>query len=276
MNLPSDMKTAGPAAKRAGVRNIIYRRGTALPVHNNFFNHYLFRKVITHIIANSYETKNLLVKNNPRLVDSDKVQVIYNGIDFNKFDNQPVNPLYTKSGNELVLGNASRFVEQKGHKYLIEIAQKLKKNNIPFRLLLAGEGHLKNSIIKMAKKEGVYQNIIFTGFISDIKSFMASVDIFLLTSLWEGFGYVIVEAMADKKPVLAFNISSNPEIIEDGKNGFLIPYSDTGIFTERIVTLYRNPGLIEQMGRQARISVRENFDIKKTSKKIEKLIRESQ
>lgn len=274
MNLPSDVKVSGPAARKAGVEKIMYRRGTALPVNNNLYNRYLFKKVITHIITNSHATKNLLLQKNAELVDISKFRIIHNGLDFNEFDSRQVNPLYSRQGNELVIGNASRFVEQKGHKILIEVARKLKTRGIPFRLLLAGEGKLKESIIKLAKKEGVYENLLFAGFITDIKSFMASIDIFLLTSLWEGFGYVIVEAMAGEKPVIAFDISSNPEIIRDGENGYLIPFRDTDTFAEKVITLYNNPQLREQMAREARRTAAENFDMDYMVRQIEELIAE--
>lgn len=274
MNLPSDMKVAGPAARKADVKKIIYRRGTALPVHNNKYNQYLFKKIITHIITNSQATKELLLHKNSKLVNQNKFRVIYNGLDFNEFDNRPVNPVYTRQANELIIGNASRFVEQKGHKLLIEIAGKLKAHRVPYRLLLAGEGKLKNSIIKLAKKEGIYDNLLFTGFITDIKSFMASLDIFLLTSLWEGFGYVIVEAMASEKPVIAFDISSNPEIIRDGENGFLVPFRDTDTFVQKILTLYHNKQLRDQMAQEARNTVVENFNMDYMVRQIEELVGE--
>lgn len=274
MNLPSDVKVAGPAALKTGVKKIMYRRGTALPVHNNPYNRYLFKRVITHIITNSHATKELLLQKNSELVDPNKFRVIYNGLDFDEFDNRPINPIYSRQHNELIIGNASRFVKQKGHKYLIEIAGKLKFHQIPFRLLMAGEGKLKNSIMNRAKKEGVYENLLFAGFITDIKSFMASIDIFLLTSRWEGFGYVIVEAMAGGKPVIAFDISSNPEIIRDGENGYLIPFRDTDTFVQKIKTLYHNPRLIDQMAKEARKTALENFNMDYMVRQVEELITE--
>ncbi|MFP4620045.1 MAG: glycosyltransferase [Bacteroidales bacterium] len=274
MNLPSDVKVAGPAAKKARVEKIMYRRGTALPVNNNRYNRYLFKKIITHIITNSHATKNLLLQKNASLVDRNKFRIIYNGLDFEEFDNRPVNPLYTRQNNELILGNASRFVVQKGHHFLVDIAAKLKSHKIPFRILLAGEGKLKKHIMDLAKRKGVSDNMLFTGFITDIKSFMASIDIFLLTSLWEGFGYVIVEAMAGEKPVIAFDISSNPEIIRDGENGYLIPFRDTDTFVQKIMTLDNNPQLRERMAREARRTAVENFDMDYMVKQVEELIAE--
>ena len=274
LNLPSDVKIAGVAAKRAGIKKIIYRRGTALPVHNNFFNRLLFQRVITHVVTNSRETRNLLLRRNPRMVDTGKIHVIYNGIDFRDFDQLPAIPAFNHTGEELILGNAGRFVEQKGHRFLLQVARNLKEKNIPFKILLAGEGKLKEKIRWQVRREGLEGHFHFAGFMEDIKGFMESIDLFLLTSLWEGFGYVIVEAMASRKPVVAFNISSNPEIIDDGQNGFLVPFGDTDRFTDRIIRLYENPGLREEMGQNARRFAEQHFNIDRTVNEIEKLLEE--
>jgi len=272
LNLPSDVKIAGRAARRAGVEKIVYRRGTALPVHNNFFNRNLFRRVVTHIVTNSQETKKLLLERNPRMVDSSKIHVIYNGIDFEAFDRHQAEPAFNHSEETLVLGNAGRFVEQKGHPFLLDVARKLKDKDVSFKLLLAGEGKLRDTIGEQVRREQLDDHVKFTGFISDIKAFMQSIDLFVLTSLWEGFGYVIVEAMASYKPVVAFDISSNPEIIRHGENGYLAPMGDTDAFVERILELHRDPQKREEMGRRARAFAEEHFDIHRTVSEIEAML----
>ena len=272
LNLPSDVKIAGRAARRAGVEKIVYRRGTALPVHNNFFNRDLFRRVITHIVTNSQETKNLLLERNPRMVDTSKIHVIYNGIDFEAFDKHQAEPAYNHREEMLVLGNAGRFVEQKGHPFLLDVARKLKEKDVPFRMLLAGEGKLRDTIGEQVRREQLDDHVEFTGFISDIKAFMQAIDLFVLTSLWEGFGYVTVAAMDSYKPVVAFDISSNPEIIRDGENGYLVPMGDTDLFVERVLELHRDPHLREEMGRRARRFAEEHFDINRTVKEIENML----
>jgi len=272
LNLPSDVKIAGIAAQRAGVKKIIYRRGTALPVHNNFFNRLLFQRVITHVVTNSRETRNLLLQRNPRMVDTDKIHVIYNGIDFEAFDRLPATPAFNHTGGELILGNAGRFVEQKGHHFLLQVAHNLREKNIPFKMLLAGEGKLREKIGDQLQQKGLQEHVRFTGFTEDIKGFMESIDIFLLTSLWEGFGYVIVEAMASKKPVVAFDVSSNPEIIDNGKNGFLVPFGDTDRFTDSIIRLHQDPQLRRQMGQNARRFAEHHFNIERTVNEIENIL----
>src|SRR6056297_642637 len=81
LNLPSDLKTAGRAARAANINHIIYRRGSAIPISNSFSNRYLFKHVVDYLIVNSEETKRTILSNNSNLFDEHKIHVIYNGID---------------------------------------------------------------------------------------------------------------------------------------------------------------------------------------------------
>ncbi len=268
LNLSADLKVAGFAAKIAGVDNIIYRRGSAIPIRNTLLNRFIFNNVVTEIIANSYETKRTILKNNPDLFDETKIKIIYNGINFDDYYQKIPEPIYKRKGKEIILGNAGRLEIQKGQKYLIDIARKLKDKNMDFKLLIAGEGRLKKGLIRQAKIMGVDDKIEFLGFIKDIKAFMQSIDVFLLTSLWEGFGYVIIEAMAYQKPVVAFDVSSNPEIIKNNTTGYLIRYQNIEEFIEKVKLLCDNRELRINMGDKAKDHVKEKFNIHTTMKNI--------
>jgi len=260
MNLSSDMKVAGMAAKLAGVKRIIYRRGSAIPIRNSFINRFLFRKVLDEVLANSYETKRTILMNNPKLIDPTKIRVIYNGMRFDQFNSKVSIPIYQGAEGEVVIGNAGRLVRQKAQEYLVDLAVELKKRKYNVKILIAGYGRLEAQLKEYARSSGVEDRIIFMGFIDDMKSFLDSIDIFVLTSLWEGFGYVIVEAMANRRPVVAFDVSSNPEIIEDGRNGYLIPPYDIGLLSDRVVQLIENKKLRKQLGDYAKESVYERFN----------------
>ena len=268
INLSEDVKIAGLSAKLAGVKNIIYRRGSAIPIKNSLSNRFIFKKLITGIIANSEQTKRTILQNNARLFPEQKIAVIYNGIPIEKTDNSKCNALYIKQAGEVVLGNAGRLVAQKGQKYLIEIAEILKKRNLKFKLLIAGEGKLLDSLKRKAVEAGVQNNIVFLGFIKDIGAFMKSIDIFILTSLWEGFGYVLVEAMAAAKPVIAFDISSNPEIIKNNETGFLIKDQEIAAFADKVEILMENDSLRENMGIAGRRRAENLFDIEKSYRRF--------
>ena len=163
-------------------------------------------------------------------------------------------------------------MEQKNQAFLIRIAVELKKHNVNFKLLLAGTGKLEESIMKLCKKQKVEDKVIFLGFQRNIKKFMKNIDIFLLPSLWEGFGYVLVEAMFFERPVIAFNISSNPEIIENNKTGFLIEKSNLDEMVEKILLLNSNTDLRKTLGESGKKRVIDLFSINKTLTDVKKLI----
>ncbi len=268
INFPADLKTAAPAAKKAGIQNIIYRRGSAIPIKNSWLNRYLFRQVITGLIANSEETKRT-INQQANLFPEDNIKVIYNGIDLPAFDQQTHNPVYKKNtGNEIILGNAGRLVKQKGQFHLIDIFTHIHKEVPNTKLLIAGSGKLASALKKYALEKGVSDSIVFYGFVENIKSFMFSIDIFLLTSLWEGFGYVIAEAMACKKAVVAFEISSNPELISHKETGMLIPPFNKELFAKTVINQIKNSDASRKMGEAGRKRLEQNFTREKVTKEL--------
>jgi glycosyltransferase involved in cell wall biosynthesis len=256
----------------AGIENIIYRRGSALPVRNSFFNRYLFAKVLTSIITNSKEIKSNIFQRNPRIIKEEKVQIIYNGIDL---DNWPSIDFFNSKREEnkyLTLGNAGRLVAQKGQEFLIKVAKQLKDKGISFRLYIAGSGELEKTLKNACRVNDLEEEIIFLDFVEDMTEFLRDLDIYLSTSLHEGSSHVIIEAMGAGKPIVAFDVSSMPELIENGETGFLVTFGDTEKFAEKIIELKNNPKDLERMGKNARIEVEKNFNFKSNIIKVLELI----
>jgi glycosyltransferase involved in cell wall biosynthesis len=272
LNFSADVKTVGTAAWLAQIGNIVYRRGSAIPIRNTVLNRFLFKRVITRVIANSRETKNTILQNNNTLFPEENIRVIYNGIDITKFDGVPTADLYQRKGDEVIIGNAGRLSQEKGQKFLIEMASILEKHKILFRILIAGEGALEPALKNMARQAGVEEKVSFLGFINNMKAFMENIDIFVLPSLWEGFGFVTIEAMACEKPVVAFNIGSNPEIIADRETGFLIDPFDINDFTQKVEFLMVDPYLRRSFGQAGRSRVKEVFDLRGSEKETEQFL----
>lgn len=270
-NLSGDMKIASTAGRIAGVPKIIYRRGSAIPIRNSPINRYLFRRVITKILANSMETKRTILANNSDLVPDDKIRVIYNGVYLPRYQ-QHIEPLYQAKKGEIILGSAGRLSEEKGHLYLLEMMQYLEDNGLRFKLLIAGEGRLLQSLQKRARKLGVEERVEFLGFVEDMPAFFRSLDIFLLSSHYEGFGYVIAEAMASYKPVVAFDIKSSAEIIKDGETGYITEPNNVRKMAERVLELAGNKALRERMGKKGRKRVEEMFSFEKNQEEVVELI----
>ena len=272
MNLPADLKAAGIAARLAGVKRIIYRRGSAIPVRNSCLNRLLFRYVIDEVVANSKETARTVLSENPQLIPTDKIHVVYNGVDWGRFDSLSQVAVNRLQQDRIVLGNAGRLVPQKGQEILIEVAKYLKNKGYNFEIVVAGGGKLKETLLQKALAEGVAEQLRFLGFIDNMPQFLNSIDIFLLPSHWEGFGYVIAEAMYCEKPVVAFNVSSNPELVSDNETGFLVEQGDVAAFAEKAEILINNAGLRRQMGQKARKYAVGRFSIQNTLTEIEKLL----
>lgn len=97
---------------------------------------------------------------------------------------------------------------------------------------------------------------------------MSKIDVFVSTAIWEGFGFVLAEAMVAKKPVLAFDMSSNPELVINGENGYLIPPQDIPFFTDKLLGLINDPLLRNKMGLAAYQFAKSNFETEKQFKKL--------
>lgn len=171
---------------------------------------------------------------------------------------------------DLVLGMIARYAPQKGHIYLIEAMPEILKEvpNVKFYFVGSDEKGIKDNLKERAKELGVEKNIIFADFSPDPVGLMSQFDIFVLSSLWEGFGLVLLEAMSVGRPIVATNVGPIPEIIQDGKNGFLVSPRDSKKLAEKIIILLKDKNLREKMGNAGKERLKE-FS-------IEKMVRETE
>ena len=267
-----DLKIGAIAAKIAGVKNIVYYRVLAKPVKHTLLNRYLYTKVLTHVIANSLETRRTMVQNMNEYISESSIGIVYQGLDVEAIDASPVRKLWEKKDGTVYIGNAGRLTAQKGQKHLIEIAKSLKARNVNFCIKIAGTGELFDYLKKEIATHNLTEEIQLLGFVEDVNSFMHNIDVFVLASEWEGFGYVLAEAMVAKKPVIGFDMTSNPELIDSGKNGYLIPFPQLNNFADKIEMLIKNSSLRDEFGDYGREKVIANFTLQKTISDMESYI----
>ena len=267
-NRPAELKSIALAARIAGIKNIIYRRGSDVRVKNNPLNRLFLEQIATHIIANSTATKASLLESG--LDISSKITVINNGI---------IMPIDTHSAQmtkhnsaPIVIGAAGRLVEQKGFDLLLESANLLKERGLNFQIQIAGEGIDREKLERLIATYQLKKHIALKGFVSNMTDFFHMCDFFVLPSRYEGFGYVMVEAMFAKKPVIAFDISSAKEIIQNNVTGFLIPAYNTQAFANKMELLITNSGLRDVMGDKGFRRAMENYTINKATDRLLKLI----
>ena len=269
-NSSSDVKLGAIAARLAGVKAIVYRRGIASTVKNTWLNRQLYGRALTHLLTNSKETARAMLQRLDAPQAAKRIRTIYNGIDISHFsppqaDNKGADPLC----RSVIIGSAGRLIELKGHRFLIELASRLKEQNIDFKIRIAGEGPLRDSLQSQIKMHGLENIVRLLGFVSDMRSFLQQTDIFVFPSQIEGFGYAVVEAMSTALPVVAFDAGSIPEIIENEQTGFLVPPDDLDQLTQKILLLAQNDQLRRIMGRRGKERAEQMFDHKKQSEKLE-------
>lgn len=272
-----DLKLAGIAARRAGIKKIIYRRGLAVSKKNNYLNRWLFTKVVSGIIANSEDTKIRFLENLKEVIHPDKIRVIYNGIAMSSNDNDfsiaEIEDI-KKHRKGVVLGNAGRLTAQKGHHLLVKVAELLNERELNFSMFIAGSGELYDELARQIKVKNLQEKVFLLGFVQDIPNFMRSLDVFVFSSLWEGFGYVLTEAMIQKKPVVAFNCSSNPEVVDDGETGLLVKTGNVSDMADAIEKLILDGPLRNRMGAAGKDRVITQFNFQHQLDKLEKYLLE--
>lgn len=212
----------------------------------------LYRHADT-VIAVSDGIKGDLIKNFN--ISEGKIVVIYNPVDIEeirRLSQENVDHRWFKDKLPVVV-SVGRLTKQKGYPYLIR-AFSIVREKVSCKLLIIGEGEEKKRLINMAKEYNLERDIEFLGFQKNPFKYMRNATVFVLSSLYEGFGNVIVEAMALGLPVISTDCPSGPsEIIENGKNGLLVKVGDENDLAHAILNVLTNNNLRENLGREAKI-----------------------
>jgi glycosyltransferase involved in cell wall biosynthesis len=263
---------AGLAARRTGKPLIWHVR--VGDVQNKFYDKLLF-SLAARVIAVSDAAKKRLA----RLVSkTDKLAVIYNGVDLDEFgphlSGRGVREEFRLKDDCLLVGTAGQLIPSKGQDiFLRAAAQVLKKfSKAKFMVVGTGSEAYRKSLNDLSRDLRIRDNVIFTGFRKDIPQIMSSFDIVVLSTYHsEGLSRVVLEAMASSKPVIATNIGSNPEAIESGRTGTIIPVGDTDRLAESILELAENENKRKAMGEAGRRRAENLFSIERNVEQIERL-----
>ena len=217
---------------------------------------------MAHVVSES--TKKDLIKINAKV----RINVLYNGIDIQEY-----NGLTSEEHYQKYLLFIGRLVSTKN---LNTVILALKHVIIDFpdvKLVVVGRGPMRNNWEQLSVENGLNSNISFAGHISETEKFnlLRNCTALVLPSILEGFGRVIIEAFAMSKPVLASKIRSLSEVIDDGKDGFLIPPYDIKSWANAIKDVFRNFEKGKAMGISGRKKAEDKFNLKVLSDGIEKL-----
>jgi glycosyltransferase involved in cell wall biosynthesis len=192
------------------------------PIHFNYVGRLLNQCCNYVIFESHYERDRALASG----LGEAKSKVVHSGIDTNRFS--PTNPdplLLQRYGLDKdvhkVFGIVARLSEEKGHSYLLSAFAKVYAEDRSMRLLVIGDGPLFERIKSQARSLGIKDAVVFTGIQRNIPQYLALMDVFVLSSTRESFPLAAREAMAAGKPVIAPRIGGCPEVVDEGKTGFL-------------------------------------------------------
>jgi len=211
-----------------------------------------------------------------------KIRVIHNGVDIHKFappeDKAKVKQELGFSNKEFNILSVGRLYARKGLFTLIKSVSIVAKKYRNVKLIISGKGQSNEmkKLVDYAEKLGIHSNILFTGYFPDAKlpKLYQAADIFAFSTFYENLPFAVLEALSSRLPVVTTNVGGIPEMIEDGKNGFLVPPANSAALSDRILYLIENPMEASEMANKARETVENRFDWRLIVKKVLKVYRE--
>ncbi|MBS1604861.1 MAG: glycosyltransferase family 4 protein [Bacteroidetes bacterium] len=200
-------------------------------------------------------------------------RVINNGIDRNKFDPASVSgglrqELRIPEDTVLILFIA-RFTAHKQPLALMQAFKEALSAGPAMHLVLVGDGDQKAEAQSLVEEWGLGEKITLLPFRQDVPQVLASADVYVLPSLWEGLPIGLLEAMAMGKAVVATNVDGTREVIRDGENGLMVEAGDTTQLAQALVKMAKNADLRSRLGRCARDTIRSKFDAAAMTREIE-------
>jgi glycosyltransferase involved in cell wall biosynthesis len=216
-------------------------------------------------------------------IREDKIRVIHNGVDINKFkpaaDKTAAKKEVGLNPRDIAILSVGRLYARKGLFTLIESMPLVTRQFPNARFIISGKGlsgEMKK-LVNHAAKLGVRDNIVFTGYFPDRKlpRLYQAADVFAFSTFYENLPFAVLEALSSGLPVVTTNVGGIPEMIDDGKNGFLVQPFNSGELADRILYYLEHPALASEMGFLARKTIEDRFDWRLIVKKVLKVYDEA-
>lgn len=257
------------ASKLAGIPTIITSR------HNddNFRYHPVLRRVSQVLwwftdggIAISDAIRDFTIR--VEGASATKVDLVRYGLDYHWIPDAEIQSARHTIYQELslkhdviIVGMVCRLVEQKGIIYALHAFKRIYGKFPKAHLVIAGDGELAGELLSQSRMLGISDRVHWLGWRDDAQIIMASMDIFLMPSLWEGFGLVLLEAMSKRIPIIASRVSAIPEVIQDGITGLLITPRSADDLSTAIIRLLEDRSLRKHMGLVGEDRLEQEFSV---------------
>ena len=264
----STILCGGIAAKKNGISSLFHIH--EIPRGNwlyEIFSSKIINRISHKVLVVSNSVKNHWQKN----IDKDKIERVYNGILFEKTNSS--NEI-DRNSDDYIITSVARLIPYKGHLYLIDIADELMKKSKKFKFLIVGDtlpsyAYYEKRLKQKVKNLGLENQILFMGFRNDISSILKQSDLFIHPAIApDPLPTVLFESLYNNLPSVATNLGGAIEILDNGKNGLLIPYNDPKKAADLINEYYRNNKLLKKHLENSKKNFKINFSSKSFNKNI--------
>jgi glycosyltransferase involved in cell wall biosynthesis len=217
-------------------------------------SHFLFERGIDGVIVESHYMADYVRRSSE--IEERNVHVVESGIDIETF--KP-NKRKTLRGDELVVGYVGRMSPEKNPRGFIDVAEAILAHNSSLKFKIFGEGSQSSDVKARVQASRWRDNISFVGYVEDIRSAYAQIDVLIVPSTLDGRPANIMEANACAIPVIATPVGGIPELIEDGVNGVLCPLTDTESMTKLLTLWQSEPASFDEARLKARKTAEQRF-----------------
>ena len=209
-------------------------------------------------------------------IKEDKLEVINNGVYLEdtvgiREETNKLRHEFGLTGDDVIILSVGRLTEQKAHRNIVRAAQILKEANTNVKILIAGEGELRPALEELIQKFGLGSMVRLLGFRDDIRALLNLADVFLLPSLDEGLPISMLEAMASKKAVIVTPVGAIPDVIENEKDGILIPVDDVRAIVDAVLRVSDDADLRRRLGACAYDKIKSDYSMAATYRRYKEL-----
>lgn len=237
----------------------------------------IIERILAHlcdkIVCISDAEKESALKN--KICKENKLQVIYNGIDIEKYEKNPVwesRRALNIPDDAFVVGMVGRVSTQKAPDVFIRAAKEIKKEIPNAFFVIVGSGELEEEIQVYAQDNNLDDALLITGWVDEPMKYIKQFDVAVLLSRWEGFGLVLAEYMYAKKPIVATNVDAIPNLIAHGENGLLVEVENYEATAEAVIRFYKDRALADRLSKNGYRRVLERYDVRRVAEEHEKMM----
>ena len=252
----------GAASAKNGEPPLVVSRRVDFHLRHNSFSRWKHRQVDCFIAA-SEAIRHMLVSDG---VPEARTVTVHEGIDVEHILAAPlvdVHQLFFLPHGAPVVGNIAALVPHKGQRHLIEAAHLVVQKLPDVRFVILGEGELREALERLVKEYHLEKHVLLPGFRTDVLGCLKSFDVFVMSSVTEGLGTSLLDAMACSRPIIATNAGGIPEVVDDGVSGLLVPPRDHHAMADAIVALVSNEPRRKAMGEAGFARVNEKFTVER-------------